>query len=47
VEAVVAASRKHLSVADCIAFQAMRESAVHTAFCFDRHYAEQGFTVIP
>jgi predicted nucleic acid-binding protein len=47
VEAVLAASRKHLSVVDCIAFQTMRENAVHTAFCFDRHYADQGFSVIP
>ena len=30
-----------------IAFQSMRENAVRTAFCFDRHYAEQGFTVHP
>lgn len=47
VEAVLAAARKRLSVVDCIAFQTMRENAVHTAFCFDRHYSEQGFTVIP
>ena len=47
VEAVLAAARKRLSIVDCIAFQTMRENAVHTAFCFDRHYSEQGFTVIP
>lgn len=47
VEAALAASRKRLSVVDCIAFQVMRESAVDTAFSFDRHFTEQGFTVIP
>jgi len=46
-EAVLAAGRKRLSIVDCIAFQVMRESAVDTAFSFDRHFAEQGFTVIP
>jgi predicted nucleic acid-binding protein len=45
VEAALAASRKRLSVVDCIAFQTMRENGVQTAFCFDRHYAEQGFTI--
>ena len=47
VEAALAASRKHLSVVDCIAFQTMRENGVRTAFCFDRHYAEQGFAILP
>lgn len=41
VEAVLAASRKHLSMVDCIAFQTMRESAVHTAFCFDATMASR------
>ena len=47
VEAVLAAARKKLSLVDCIAFQSMRENAIQTAFCFDRHYSEQGFTTIP
>jgi predicted nucleic acid-binding protein len=47
VEAALAAARKRLSVVDCIAFQTMREHGVQTAFCFDRHYAEQGFTILP
>lgn len=47
VEAALAASRKRLSVVDCISFQVMRESAVETAFSFDRHFTEQGFTTIP
>lgn len=47
VEAALAASRKRLGVVDCISFQVMRESAVETAFSFDRHFTEQGFTTIP
>ena len=47
VEAVLAAARKRLSVVDCIAFQTMRAHGAQSVFCFDRHYAEQGFTVIP
>jgi len=47
VEAALAASRKRLSVVDCVAFQTMRENGVQTAFCFDRHFAAQGFTILP
>ena len=47
VEAALAASRKRLSVVDCVAFQTMRENGVQTAFCFDRHFLEQGFAILP
>lgn len=47
VEAVLAAARKKLSPVDCVSFQTMRLNAVHTAFCFDSHFREQGFDVIP
>jgi predicted nucleic acid-binding protein len=47
VEAALVAARKRLSVVDCIAFQTMRESGVGTVFCFDRHYLEQGFSIVP
>ncbi len=46
-EAVLAAGRKKLSLVDCASFQTMRESGARTAFCFDAHFREQGFTVIP
>jgi predicted nucleic acid-binding protein len=46
-EAVLASSRKKLSLVDCISFQTMRENGVRTAFCFDRHFREQGFDVVP
>jgi predicted nucleic acid-binding protein len=47
VEAVLAAERKKLSVVDCVSFQVMRENGVRSAFCFDRHFRDQGFDVIP
>lgn len=49
VEAVLAAARKKLSLVDCVSFQTktMCDHGVHTAFCFDPHFREQGFTTIP
>ena len=46
-EAVLAASRKKLSLVDCVSFQTMRSRRVSTAFCFDAHFKEQGFTTMP
>ncbi len=46
-EAVLAASRKKLSLVDCVSFQIMRDHGVETAFCFDAHFREQGFRTIP
>jgi uncharacterized protein len=46
-EAVLAGYRKKLSLVDCISFQSMREHGVRTAFCFDHHFREQGFEVVP
>ena len=47
VEAVIAAHRQRLSLVDCTSFAIMRQYGVRTAFAFDRHFAEQGFAVIP
>lgn len=47
VEAVLAAGKRKLSVVDCVSFQVMRQLGVHTVFCFDQHFREQGFEVIP
>ncbi len=47
VEAVLAASRKKLSLVDCISFQTMRRHGVETVFCFDAHFGEQGFSMEP
>jgi len=47
VEATLTAGRRKLSIVDSISFQTMMERGVRTAFCFDRHFREQGFEVIP
>jgi predicted nucleic acid-binding protein len=47
VAAVLAASRKKLSLVDCVSFQTMREQGVRIAFCFDSHFREQGFETKP
>jgi uncharacterized protein len=47
VEAVLAAARRKLSLVDCVSFQTMRNRGVRTAFCFDPHFREQGFTTKP
>lgn len=47
VEAALTAARKSLSVVACISFQTMRREGVQTVFCFDSHFAEQGFEVLP
>ncbi len=46
-QALLTASRKKLSLVDCVSFQTMRELSVRTAFCFDNHFREQGFKVLP
>jgi predicted nucleic acid-binding protein len=46
-EAVLAASRKRLSLVDCASFLVMRECGIEQAFCFDAHFKEQGFKVLP
>ncbi|MBZ5723808.1 MAG: PIN domain-containing protein [Acidobacteriia bacterium] len=47
VEAALAAARRKLRVVDCVSFQSMREGGVRTAFCFDPHFREQGFELVP
>jgi len=46
-EAVLAATRRNLSLVDCISFQTMRARGVRTAFSFDAHFREQGFVTKP
>jgi len=46
-DAVLAAARKKLSLVDCVSFQTMRHRGVRTAFCFDAHFREQGFSTTP
>ncbi len=46
VRAALSAGRR-LSLVDCVSFQVMRQTGVRTAFCFDNHFREQGFDVLP
>lgn len=45
--ALLIASRRKLSLVDCVSFETMRRSGLDRAFCFDHHFAEQGFVVLP
>jgi predicted nucleic acid-binding protein len=47
VEAVLFAVRRKLSLVDCVSFRCMRKRSITTAFTFDDHFREQGFTVVP
>ena len=47
VSALLAASRRKLSLVDCISFEIMRNSGIKTIFTFDSHFEEQGFHCIP
>lgn len=45
--AFLIANRRHLSVVDCTSFLMMRRLGIPTAFTFDEHFEEQGFTCLP
>lgn len=43
----LAAFRRDLSLVDCSSFVVMEQMGITDAFCFDKHFAEQGFNVLP
>ncbi|NIA28792.1 MAG: PIN domain-containing protein [Actinobacteria bacterium] len=43
---VLAASRRKLSLVDCSSFIIMRKLSIETAFTFDKHFLEEGFTCL-
>ena len=45
--ALLIASRRRLSLVDCVSFEIMRRNGIATSFTFDGHFKEQGFRVIP
>jgi len=45
--ALLSASRRDLSLVDCVSFEVMRTAGISTAFAFDKHYKEQGFAILP
>src|SRR4030042_6170158 len=47
VSALLSASRRNLSLVDCVSFEMMRTLEIKTAFAFDPHFKEQGFNTLP
>lgn len=47
VSALLAASRRRLSLVDCVSFEIMRRLGLREVFAFDRHFIEQGFHCLP
>lgn len=47
VSALLSASRRNLSLVDCVSFETMRTLEIKTAFVFDPHFKEQGFDTLP
>lgn len=47
VSALLTTGRRDLSLVDCVSFDAMRRLGLDTAFAFDRHFTEQGFSTVP
>jgi len=47
VTSMLAANNKKLSLVDCVSFAMMRRLGIKTAFVFDKHFKEQGFTCSP
>jgi predicted nucleic acid-binding protein len=45
--ALLVASRRRLSLVDCASFECMRRAGLERVFCFDPHFTEQGFSVVP
>ena len=46
-EALLAAGKREISLVDYASFLTMRRHDVTTAFAFDLHFADQGFTLLP
>ncbi len=45
--ALLVSGRRDLSLVDCVSFEAMRRLHIEDAFCFDRHFHEQGMRALP
>ena len=46
VRTFIEANRRWLSVVDCTSFRVMRHLGIPNVFCFDPHFAEQGFNIL-
>jgi uncharacterized protein len=47
VSVLLSASRRNLSLVDCVSFEVMRALEIRTVFVFDLHFKEQGFMMMP
>ena len=47
VNQALSANRRNLSLVDCSSFHTIRSRGIETVFAYDKHFQEQGFTVIP
>ncbi len=45
--ALLVSSRRDVSLVDCASFEVIRRFGIDSVFCFDAHFAEQGFQVVP
>ncbi len=45
--ALLSASRRKLSLVDCLSFEVMRRYRIQHVFAFDPHFSEQDFLLIP
>lgn len=45
--ALLISGRRRLSLVDCVSFEVMRRLHLSVVFCFDPHFAEQGYQVLP
>lgn len=46
ISALLASSRRRLSLVDCVSFETMRALGLKSVFAFDQHFKEQGFDTI-
>ena len=47
ISALFAASKRKLSLVDCVSFEIMRTLGIKNVFAFDPHFTEMGFKSIP
>ncbi len=47
ISALLAASRRNLSLVDCVSFEVIRTLGIKKVFTFDSHFKEQGFHCLP
>ena len=46
IAALLASSKRNLSLVDCVSFEVMRTLGIRTAFAFDAHFKEAGFPIL-